>query len=183
MAVTMGLHSYGVLQVMGVAECAGVRVVRYEYEPDIQIGNYCSIASGAVFLYGGEHHREWVTTSGYPVPYVPGGLSAAPPKLLPIRVGNDVWIGLDAMIMCGVTIGDGAVVGARALVRKDVPPYAVVAGVPARVRRWRFLPEQIAALLRIRWWDWPEARVQRYAALLLSPDVDAFIQAARQEPL
>jgi hypothetical protein len=78
-----------------------------------------------------------------------------------------------------VTIGHGAVIGAGAVVRKDVPPFAVVGGVPAHVIHYRFAPEQIAALLEIRWWDWPEDKVLRYAKLLCCPDVDGFIAAAK----
>ena len=76
-------------------------------------------------------------------------------------IGNDVWIGYEAVILAGVTIGDGAIIGTRAVVTRDVPPYTIVGGVPARVIRRRFSQETIAALLRLRWWDWPRERIAR----------------------
>ena len=77
-----------------------------------------------------------------------------------IVIGNDVWIGYEAVIMAGVTIGDGAVIGARAVVTKDVPPYTIVGGVPAKPIRRRFPEDVISDLLKIRWWDWPEEKIQ-----------------------
>ena len=81
-------------------------------------------------------------------------------------VGNDVWIGYEAVILSGVTIGDGAIIGARAVVTKDVPPYTIVGGVPARPIRPRFGFETIAALRELRWWDWPRERIVRNLAAL-----------------
>ena len=79
-------------------------------------------------------------------------------KRPPTVIGNDVWIGYEAVIMAGVTIGDGAVIGARAVVTKDVPPYTIVGGVPAKPIRRRFPEDVISDLLKIRWWDWPEEK-------------------------
>ncbi len=76
-----------------------------------------------------------------------------------IVVGNDVWIGYEAVILAGVTIGDGAIIGARAVVTRDVPPYTIVGGVPAKPIRKRFDEDTIARLLELRWWDWPEERI------------------------
>lgn len=78
-----------------------------------------------------------------------------------IVIGNDVWIGYEAVIMAGVTIGDGAIIGARAVVTKDVPPYTIVGGVPARDIRRRFSDDVIARLLELKWWDWPAEQIQR----------------------
>ncbi|MDD4817794.1 MAG: CatB-related O-acetyltransferase [Victivallaceae bacterium] len=78
-----------------------------------------------------------------------------------IVVGNDVWIGFEALILAGVTIGDGAIIGARAVVTKNVPPYTIVGGVPAKVIRKRFDDATIAVLQKLEWWNWPEARIQR----------------------
>jgi carbonic anhydrase/acetyltransferase-like protein (isoleucine patch superfamily) len=89
-----------------------------------------------------------------------------------------VWIGSDALIFAGVTIGDGAVIGARAVVTRPVRPYAVVVGAPAREVRRRFSDEQVDALLKLRWWDWPPERVRAHVDLLSSPDVEALLAAA-----
>ena len=76
-----------------------------------------------------------------------------------INIGNDVWIGYEAVILAGVTVGDGAVIGTRAVVTKDVPPYTVVGGVPAKPIKRRFSEERIDQLLKMRWWDWPEEKI------------------------
>ena len=79
----------------------------------------------------------------------------------PVRIGSDVWIGSRAIILSGLTIGNGAVIGVGAIVTRDVPPYAIVAGNTARLIRYRFPPDIIAALERIAWWDWPADRIER----------------------
>ena len=78
-----------------------------------------------------------------------------------IVIGNDVWIGYEALILSGVTIGDGAIIGARAVVTKDVPPYTIAGGVPAKAIRKRFSDDTVSALLKSKWWDWPEEKIQR----------------------
>ena len=94
-----------------------------------------------------------------------------------MRIGHDVWVGQNAAILSGVTIGNGAVVAGFSVVTKDVPPYAIVGGNPARIIRYRFTPDQIAALLRIAWWDWPEAKVREMVTMLNGGDVQAFIDS------
>ena len=87
-------------------------------------------------------------------------------------IGNDVWIGYEAVVMAGVTIGDGAVIGSRAVVTKDVPPYTIVGGVPARPIRRRFPEETVLALLEIKWWDWPKEKITEYLAAIQTGDID-----------
>ncbi|TIX41061.1 MAG: CatB-related O-acetyltransferase, partial [Mesorhizobium sp.] len=82
----------------------------------------------------------------------------------PIKLGHDVWIGTDAIVLSGVTIGDGAVIAARSVVARDVPPYAIVGGNPARIIKYRFPDPTIAAMQKIRWWDWPTERLMREKA-------------------
>jgi acetyltransferase-like isoleucine patch superfamily enzyme len=89
---------------------------------------------------------------------------------LPITIGNDVWIGRKAIIMDGVTIGDGAIVAAAALVTKDVPPYAIVGGVPAKVIKYRFSDEIIERLLQIKWWDWSDDKITENIGIFRKPD-------------
>ena len=145
----------------------------------VRIGSFTSIASGVEIVPGGGHHVEWVTT--YPVRLkfgLPGALQDGHPETKgPIVIGNDVWLGRNSLILSGVTIGDGAVVAAGAVVASDVPPYAIAGGVPAKVIRYRFSPEQIAALQRIRWWDWPDDVIAARVGELCGSDLDDFIAA------
>lgn len=91
-------------------------------------------------------------------------------------IGNDVWIGVNACVLSGVRIGDGAVVGACSVVTRDVPPYAIVAGNPARLVRKRFDDETIEELLKIKWWDWDIERIKENLPLLLSENVKDFAE-------
>jgi hypothetical protein len=93
-----------------------------------------------------------------------------------INVGNDVWIGRNATILSGVSIGDGAVVGGSAVVSRDIPPYGIAVGNPATVVKKRFSDNQIAALLRIKWWDWPDELIIERVSALCSPDLDTFLE-------
>ncbi len=144
----------------------------------LKVGRFCSIARGATILLGGEHRCEWVTT--YPFNVVcPDARSfqGHPRSKGPVVIGNDVWIGQGATILSGVTIGDGAVVAACAVVVGNVPPYAVVAGNPARVVKYRFSQEQVASLLEIQWWNWPYEQIREAWPQLLNGDPDSFIGA------
>ena len=89
-----------------------------------------------------------------------------------IIVGNDVWIGYEAVIMAGVTIGDGAIVGTRAVVTKNVPPYTIVGGVPAKAIRKRFSEDTIAALLAMEWWNWPEEKIKQHITDIQSGQIE-----------
>ena len=148
----------------------GIQVDDWSQNGKVTIGNYCSIAPGVRFFAGAEHHLEYVTTSPFGRPAVSRG---------PIEVGSDVWIGCNALILSGLRIGHGAVVGAGSVVTHDVRPYEIVAGVPARHLRFRFNPDQIRRLLLTSWWEWPQERVDQHADLLCSPDIEAFLEAAR----
>ena len=131
------------------------------------IGKFCSIACGARFLFTSANHTlRSLSTYPFPLFFEEWGLdkknvTAAWDNRGDIVIGSDVWIGYEAVILSGVTIGDGAVIGARAVVTKDVPPYTIVGGVPARPIRKRFDDNTITALLRLRWWDWPRERISR----------------------
>ena len=122
------------------------------------IGKFCSIAQGATFIMnGGNHRTDWLTN--YPFPIFGRGWEHVMPDTWPNKgdtiIGNDVWIGNGAVFMPGVNVGDGAIVASRSVVTKDVPPYAVVGGNPARHIRYRFSEEDIQALLDVQWWNWP----------------------------
>jgi chloramphenicol O-acetyltransferase type B len=143
------------------------------------VGNYCSM--GGNYMLGGYHPIDHVTT--YPLRInmgLPGaGEDGNPVPAEDIHVGSDCWTGYGCWVMAGMTVGDGAVIATGAVVTKDVPPYAIVGGVPAKVIRYRHTEEQREALLQIRWWDWPREEIREAAPLLSSPDVDAFIEYAQ----
>lgn len=134
------------------------------YVESARIGRFCSIARATVIGVSGKDMKR-VTTHDFITAPEYGRLTRtlrSPDQKSPPVIGNDVWIGYGAIVMRGVTIGDGAVIGANAVVTRDVPPYAVVGGNPARHLGNRFEPDQVAALLRIRWWDWsPETLTAR----------------------
>ena len=157
-------------------------LLRFGHEPGeahVTVGNYCSINGGTRILLGGHHHSEWVSTYPFRIKEgLPGAYEDGQPfSRGPVTLGSDVWIGYDVVILSGVTIGHGAVVGAGSLVTRDVPPFAIAAGNPASVRRYRFDDDTIAALLEIAWWDWPHERVLEASGLLQSPNIGAFIAA------
>lgn len=149
----------------------------------LAIGKFCSIGDRVEILLGGNHHSEWVTTypfgalrdiwpeaKRWPAPDISRG---------DVTIGHDVWIGSDALILSGVTVGHGAVIGARTVVVHDVPPYAVVAGNPAKVVRFRFDEATVDALLSTRWWDLPRSDIVALVPLLQSENVAAVIEAVR----
>lgn len=154
------------------------RIFEYGNDAKLRIGNFCSIAADVGIFLGGEHHPEWVTT--YPFGALwPKHLYPEQPKSRgDVVIGNDVWIGREAIIMSGVQIGDGAVIGSGAVVARNVPPYTIVVGNPARALRTRFPDDIVARLLALKWWDWPDERLDRAAPMLQSPDIAAFLDAA-----
>ena len=149
----------------------------------LKIGKFCSIACGAKFLFtSGNHSMQSLSTYTFPIFYEEWGLDAKDIRSAwdnkgDIVIGNDVWIGYEAVILSGVTVGDGAIVGARAVVTKDVPPYTIVAGVPAHPIRKRFDEEAIAKLQALRWWDWDEEKIKRCIPAIQSGDIDALERA------
>lgn len=154
--------------------------VLYHYpinQDKLIIGKFCSIACGARFLFNSANHAmKSLSTYPFPLFYEQWGLEKqnvadAWDNKGDIIIGNDVWIGYEAVILAGVHIGDGAVIGARAVVTKDVPPYAIVGGVPAKVIRKRFAQSQIDELLQLKWWDWPEKRIARKLQAIQSGDM------------
>jgi len=143
------------------------------------IGKFCSIACGAKFLFtSGNHSMKSLSTYTFPIFFDEWGLDRknirdAWDNKGDIVIGNDVWIGYEAVIMQGVTIGDGAIIGTRAVVTKDVPPYTIVGGVPAKYIRRRFDDETIAKLTVLRWWDWEEERIRDNIPAIQTGDIVA----------
>ncbi len=163
--VEIGEYSYG-----------KPRVLHWQEETKLKMGKFCSISDEVTIFLGGNHRADWLTT--YPFP----GLTGEWPEAKDIKnhniskgdvvIGSDVWIGYGASIISGVTIGDGAVIGAYALVTKDVAPYAIVGGNPAKEIRKRFDDQTIERLLKMSWWNWPIEKIKTQLDILCSNNVD-----------
>jgi acetyltransferase-like isoleucine patch superfamily enzyme len=142
----------------------------------LRIGAYCSISARVVIILGGEHRVDWVST--YPFSKLMPGAGHVPVNSRTkgdVVLGSDVWIGEGVCILSGVTIGHGAVVAARSVVAKNVAPYSIVGGNPAKHIRSRFDEDTCQALLEIAWWEWPEEKIRAALPLILSSDIQAFI--------
>ncbi|KFX60142.1 CatB-related O-acetyltransferase [Clostridium botulinum] len=158
--------------------------VLYQYpinNDKLIIGKFCSIACKAKFLMtSGNHTMNSLSTYTFPIFYEEWGLDVshitdAWDNKGDIVIGNDVWIGYDAIIMPGVKIGDGAIIGTRAIVTNDVPPYTIVGGIPAKVIKKRFSDDIILKLLKIKWWDWPNEKIKANIKHIQSGNIDKLV--------
>ena len=138
----------------------------------IKTGKFCGIGSGLRFMLNGNHRMDGFTT--YPL-HILGINAPTQPwgKSIP-KIGNDIWIGMNVTIYSGVDVGDGAVIAGNSVVTKPVPPYAVVAGNPARIKKYRFPPEIIEKLLKYKWWDFPIEIIKMRLAPLYN-DINATV--------
>ncbi len=145
------------------------------------IGKFCSIACGAKFLFNCANHTlKSLSTYTFPLFFEEWNLqksdvASAWDNKGDIVIGHDVWIGYEAVIMGGVTIGNGAIIGARAVVTKDVEPYSIVGGVPAKEIRKRFTPEVIKRLQELQWWNWPTDKIQKSIPAIQSGNITALL--------
>lgn len=141
------------------------------------IGKFCSIASGTKFLFNCANHTlKSLSTYTFPLFYEDWDLNKSDVATAwdnkgDIVIGNDVWIGYEAIVMAGIHIGDGVIIASRAVVTKDVPPYTIVGGVPARTIRKRFDEETVRKLEALKWWDWPLEKIRRYLPYIKNGDI------------
>lgn len=177
--IRVGRYSYysGYYHGHGFDDCA--RFLLPDEDADkLVIGSFCSIGSGAAFIMAGNqgHRNDWISTFPFffmsEVSVFEGACSGYLPAGDTV-IGSDVWIGSEAIVMPGITIGHGAVIGTRALVTRDVEPYAIVGGNPARAIRQRFAAEEVAMLLEMAWWDWRDALLRPAMPLLTGGDIGA----------
>lgn len=175
----VGAYSYG-----------SPKIIDWRDGTTITIGKYCSVATDVTILLSGEHDYNSLSTypfacnpdfceSGHDVFDIESGIARYIKSKGNVAIGNDVWIGWGATILSGVTIGDGAVIGARSLVIKDIPPYSIVGGVPAKVIRKRFSDDIIAKLLELKWWDMPDDVIKANYPLLSVIPTDETINRIR----
>ncbi len=162
----IGKYTYGYPKIMNWNEGA-----------KLEIGSFCSIADEVVIFLGGNHRNDWITTFPFNVlfenyKYIKGH----PATKGDVIIGNDVWIGYGATILSGVHIGDGAVIGARSVVSRNVEPYSIVIGNPAKEVKKRFDPETIEELLKLKWWNWEINKIKDNIELLQSNKIIEFIE-------
>ena len=163
--VKIGAYSYGF-------EDTGV--LSWNENIEISIGRFCSVASGLKLYCGGNHRVDWIST--FPFGHIHtkfikvSPVNGTPSTNGNITIGNDVWIGRDVTILSGITIGDGAIIASNAHVVKNVEPYSIVGGNPAKLIKMRFEPEQINFLLQIEWWNFPIEQIEKIVPYLCSQD-------------
>lgn len=168
--LTLGDHSYGTIKIIGG---------KYG---KVKVGKYTSIADEVKVISVG-HNPNCITTFPFNASIfkdkfgTPPGIKTHPVKYGDVEIGNDCWIGYGATIMGGTVIHDGAIVGANAFVANDLPAYSIAGGIPAAIIRLRFTPRQICQLLKIKWWNWPDEKIQKNIELLCSEDISKFINS------
>jgi len=146
------------------------------------VGNFCSIANNCNVYLGGNHRTDWVTT--YPFGHIHQNIFndfngvGHPSTKGDVIIGNDVWIGDNVTIMSGVTIGDGVVIANNSHVVKNVESYSLIGGNPAKLIKKRFTDEQIDKLLKIKWWNWEDNKINKFTPLLCNEDIENFIKSA-----
>ena len=174
--MSFGKYTYGSPTLLWINENA-----------NLVVGNFCSIAGNVNIYLGGNHRTDWVTT--YPFGHIHQNKfnmfsgQGHPTTTGDVIIGNDVWIGNNVTIMSGVTIGDGAVIACNSHVVKNIEPYSLVGGNPAKLIKYRFTQEQIQKLLEIKWWYWDDEKINTFTPLLCNNNIDDFINSAFEVPL
>lgn len=164
----VGKHSY--------ADGGSPNIVISGEHGKLHIGSFVSIGPHCDILLGSEHRTDFVTTFPFSKAFVDVPYIECTKTKGNVVIGSDVWIGGYVTILSGVCIGHGAVIGAGSIVTRDVEPYTIVAGNPAREIRKRFTKEQINKLLKIKWWEWDDTQIEEVIPLLLNNNIDKFIE-------
>lgn len=178
--IKVGRYSYysGYYHGHSFDECARYLMPDRDDVDKLIIGSFCSIGTGVSFVMAGNqgHRHDWITSFPFffidEEPAFADAINAYQPAGDTV-IGNDVWIGAEAMIMPGIKVGDGAVIGSRALVTKNVEPYTIVGGNPAKVIKQRFSDDEVEKLLEMKWWDWSQEQLKGAMPLLCSGNIAA----------
>jgi acetyltransferase-like isoleucine patch superfamily enzyme len=148
------------------------RILAWGEEAKVKIGKFCSIADNVTIFLGGNHRTDWITTFPFTAfsEYFPESekITGHPSTKGDVIIGNDVWIGMGVVIMSGLTIGSGSVIAAYSVVTKNVKPYEIVGGNPAKHLKFRFDEQKIEELLKISWWEWPIEKIKSSISYLCS---------------
>jgi chloramphenicol O-acetyltransferase type B len=165
--LVIGRHSYG-----------SPKVWMYRgSECKVIIGNFGSIGPGVQFIAGGIHPPSWVSTYPFRIKWKMNGAydDGMPETRGDIIIGSDVWLGTDVVVLSGLNIGHGAIVATRSVVTHSIPPYAIVAGSPARIVKYRFDADIVDRLIKIAWWEWDDEKIHEAVPLLSSGNMDQFL--------
>jgi acetyltransferase-like isoleucine patch superfamily enzyme len=170
MSLIVGDYTYG---------AEGITILDFTSKHKVIIGKFCSIASFVRIYLDANHNTEWITT--YPFGHINQNIfnsfdgKGAVCGNGDVIIGNDVWIGESVSIASGVKIGDGAVIAGHSHVVKDIPPYSIYGGNPAKIIKYRFPKENIDKLLKIKWWNWDIDKINQNVSLLCSKNIDQFV--------
>jgi len=152
-----------------------ILVKDFETGQQLKIGKFCSISSNVTIMLGGDHPVNYITTYPLSKYFLIDNNYKKWGKLGDVIIGNDVWLGHGVTIMSGVKIGDGSIIAANSHLTKDVPPYSIFGGNPAKMIRKRFTDEQISKLLEIKWWDFEKEKIDKFKDLLYSENINDFL--------
>lgn len=180
MHLTVGRHTYGI-------KPDTIILPESTNPPHVKIGSFCSFAPGVVILANADHNKDFPSTYPFRTLFFSslkrgkssGYFNQDVVSRGSIEIGHDVWVGQNAIILSGISIGTGAVIGAGTVVTKDIPPYAIAVGNPARVISFRFPPSIIERLLESRWWELSDENLRNLESYLYSEDIDAFLDKVR----
>ena len=182
--VEIGKYTYGITDdnIIWDSEACGYNSEKKQ--PKLIVGNYCSVGVNSKFFLGGNHRHDWVTTYPFQVKYLHNNtfdtlkddIDGYPLSNGDIIIGNDVWFGENVTVMSGIKIGDGAVIGTNSTVVKNVEPYNIVGGHPAKHIKYRFNDEIVKKLLNIKWWNVDESKLNLLLPYMCNNDIDIFFK-------
>jgi acetyltransferase-like isoleucine patch superfamily enzyme len=182
--VEIGKYSYGITDDNIVWDSEAWGYNSEKKQPKLIVGNYCSIGINSKFYLGGNHRHDWITTYPFHVKWLHNNIfdtlkddiNGYPLSNGDIIIGNDVWFGENVTVMSGIKIGDGAVIGTNSTVVKDVEPYSIVGGHPAKHIKYRFNDEIVKKLLNIKWWNMDESKLNLLLPYMCNNDIDIFFK-------